>query len=184
MQKKQFSRETIHLDISAILLNLKKPDVNNFDKHRNENMKIFKSFQEVIDFAINEEIRAIKFYKILSDFVESPEMAEVLSDLALQELGHRKKLEAIKAGKIDFDNEEAGDLGITNHVEDIKPDAKMDYNDLLIIGMKKEEAARKLYVDLAKVAQTKELRDIFLKLSNEEAQHKMRFELEYDLRTF
>jgi rubrerythrin len=147
-------------------------------------MKIFKSFQEVIDFAINEEIKAMKFYKILADFVESPEMADVLSDLSLQELGHKIRLEAIKAGEINFDNDEAGDLGITDHVEDIKPDAKMDYNDMLIIGMKKEEAARRLYIDLAKVSQTKEIRDIFLKLSDEEAQHKMRFELEYDLRTF
>jgi rubrerythrin len=39
-------------------------------------------------------------------------------------------------------------------------------------------------MDLAKAAQTREIRDIFLKLANEEAQHKMRFELEYDLRTF
>lgn len=147
-------------------------------------MRVFKSFREVIDFAINEEIRAIMFYKMLSDFVEQPEMAEVLSDLALVELGHRKKLEAIKAGKIILKDEEIGDLGVTSHVKDVKPDAKMDYNDLLVIGMKKEEAARKLYIDLSKVSHTKEIRDIFLKLAKEEAQHKMRFELEYDLRTF
>ena len=147
-------------------------------------MKVFKSFQEVIDFAINQEIKAFKFYKILADFVEQPEMAEALSDLALQELGHKKKLEAVKAGQINFDDEEISDLGITNYVEDVLPDAKMDYIDLLRIGMKKEEEARKLYLDLAKVAQTKEIRDVFLKLSKEEAQHKMRFELEYELRTF
>lgn len=147
-------------------------------------MKVFKSFQEVIDFAINEEIKAIKFYKILADFVEQPEMAEVLSDLALQESEHKTKLEAIKAGKINFNDEDVGDLGITNLVDDIKPDARMDYNDLLIIGMKKEEAARRLYIDLANAAQAKDIRDNFLKLSKEEAQHKLRFELEYELRTF
>lgn len=147
-------------------------------------MKVFISFHEVIDFAINEELKAMKFYKILADFVESPEMSEVLSDLALQELGHKIRLEAIKTGEVNFDNDEVGDLGISDHIEDIKPDAKMDYNEMLIIGMKKEEAARRLYMDLAKVSQTNEIRDIFLKLSNEEAQHKMRFELEYDLRTF
>ena len=147
-------------------------------------MKVFKSFQEVIDFAINEEIKAMKFYKMLSDYVEEPEIAEALYDLALVELGHRKKLEAIKAGKIILKDEEIGDLGISNQVEDIEPDAKMDYIDLLKIGMKKEEAARKLYVELAIAAQTEEIRETFLKLANEEAQHKMRFELEYDLRTF
>ena len=147
-------------------------------------MKEFESFQEVIDFAINEEIKAMKFYKMLSDYVEEPEIAEALYNLAKVESGHRKKLEAIKAGWITLENEEVGDLGITSQVEDVEPDAKMDYIDLLKIGMKKEEASCKLYIDLAKKTQIKEIRDIFLKLANEEAQHKMRFELEYDLRTF
>ena len=147
-------------------------------------MRVFNSFQEIIDFAINQEIRSIKFYKMLSDFVEQSEIAEVLSDLALVELGHMKKLEAIKAGKIILKEEEAGNLGIVSHVEDTEPDARMDYIDLLKIGMKKEETSRKLYTDLAKTIQTMEIQNIFLKLANEEAQHKMRFELEYDLRTF
>ena len=147
-------------------------------------MKAFKSFREVIDFAITEEIKAFKFYKILADFVEQPEMAEALSDLALQELEHRKKLETVKEGRINLNDEEVGDLGVTNHVEDVTPDAKMDYIDLLIIGMKKEEQARRLYIDLARVARTNEIRDIFLQLSKEEAQHKLRFELEYELMTF
>ena len=147
-------------------------------------MKTFKSFNEVMDFAIDSEIEAVNFYKILADFVEKPEMAEVLLDLALQESGHKAQLEAVKAGSIVIDDQEVGDLGITNKVKDVEPYAKMNYVDLLVIGMKKEEAARKLYTDLATVAQTREIRDIFLKLAQEEAEHKMRFELEYDLSTF
>lgn len=147
-------------------------------------MKTFKSFNEVMDFAIDSEIEAVNFYKILADFVEKPEMAEVLLDLALQESGHKAQLEAVKAGSIVIDDQEVGDLGITNKVKDVEPYAKMNYVDLLVIGMKKEEAARKLYTDLATVAQTQEIRDIFLKLAQEEAEHKMRFELEYDLTTF
>lgn len=147
-------------------------------------MKTFKSFNEVMDFAIDSEIEAVNFYKILADFVEKPEMAEVLLDLALQESGHKAQLEAVKAGSIVIDDQEVGDLGITNKVKDVEPYAKMNYVDLLVIGMKKEEAARKLYTYLATVAQTQEIRDIFLKLAQEEAEHKMRFELEYDLTTF
>ena len=147
-------------------------------------MKTFKSFNEVMDFAINSEIEAVNFYKMLADFVEKPEMAEVLLDLALQESGHKAQLEAVKAGSIVIDDQEVGDLGITNKVKDVEPYAKMNYVDLLVIGMKKEEAARKLYTYLATVAQTQEIRDIFLKLAQEEAEHKMRFELEYDLTTF
>lgn len=151
---------------------------------RSRQMKTFKSFDEVMDLAINAEMETVNFYRILADFVEKPEKADVLSGLALQESEHKAKLEAIKAGRIALDEEEVGDLGITDHVEDVKPYAKMNYVDLLVVGMKKEDTARKLYTDLATVAQTQELRDIFLMLAQEEAEHKMRFELEYDLTTF
>lgn len=147
-------------------------------------MKTFKSFNEVMDFAINAEIEAVNFYQLLADFVEKPEMAEVFSGLALQESQHKTKLQAVKAGSIVIDEQEVGDLGITDHVEDVEPYARMNYVDLLVVGMKKEEAARKLYSDLATAAQTQEIRDIFLKLAAEEAEHKLRFELEYDLTTF
>ena len=147
-------------------------------------MKKFSSVDEVLDFAINSEIEAQDLYKKLADFVEKPEMAEVLSDLALEELRHKIKLEAVKAGEIEIDEEEVGNLGIADNAEDVIPDAKMSYLDLLVMGIKREEAARKLYTDLAKITQGRELRDIFLKLAQEEANHKLRFEIEYDLMTF
>ena len=147
-------------------------------------MKTFKSSNDIMDFAIDAEIEAVNFYRMLADFVEKPEMAEMLSDLALQESDHKVKLEAIKAGRTAIDEDETGDLGIVNDVEDVEPYAKMNYVDLLVVGMKKEEAARKLYTDLAAIAQTQEFRDTFLRLAQEEAEHKVRFELEYDLTTF
>ena len=147
-------------------------------------MKKFRSVDEILGFAINSEIAAHNFYMELADFVEKPEMAEVLSDMALEELGHKAKLEAVKAGKIGINEEEVGNLGIADNVEDVIPDAKMNYIDLLVVAMKKEEAARKLYTDLARIAQEQKVRDIFLKLAQEEANHKLRFEIEYDLTTF
>ncbi|UCE46455.1 MAG: hypothetical protein JSW47_12625, partial [Phycisphaerales bacterium] len=111
-------------------------------------------------------------------------MAKVLSDLASEELEHKAKLEAVKAGEISIDGEVVGNLGITSHVKDVEPYAKMSYVDLLVVGMKKEETSRKLYADLATIAWKHELKDIFLKLAQEEAEHKLRFEIEYDLMTF
>ena len=147
-------------------------------------MKKFRSVDEVLDYAIKREIEAQNFYMKLADFVEKPEMAKVLSDLASEELEHRETLEAIKAGEICIDEEEVDNLGITYHVKDIEHHPKMSYVELLIVGMKKEETSRKLYTDLATMAQEQELRDIFLKLAREEAKHKLRFEIEYDLITF
>jgi len=147
-------------------------------------IKKFRSVDEVLDFAIKREIEAQNFYMELADFVEKPEMAKVLSDLASEELEHKAKLEAVKAGEIGIDEEEVGKLDIAEYVQDVEQHPKMSYIDLLVVGMKKEEISRKLYTDLATIAQTRELRDIFLKLAQEEAKHKLRFEIEYDLMTF
>ena len=147
-------------------------------------MKTFRSVDEVLDFTINSEIEAHNYYMKLSEFVEKPEMSKMLSDIALEECGHKAKLEAVKAGEIEISEEEISNLGIVDNLEDVIPDAKMSYIDLLVLAIKKEEAARKLYTDLATIAKEQKLRDIFLKLAQEEANHKLRFEIEYDLVTF
>ena len=51
---------------------------------------------------------------------------------------------------------------------------------LILLAMKKEKAAYRLYLDLAMVAEAEELTDLFLALAREEANHKLRFEIEYD----
>jgi hypothetical protein len=111
-------------------------------------------------------------------------MAEVLSDLASVELRHKQMLESVKAGNVVLDPEEINGLGLAEKVKEIEPDAKMDYLELLILGMKREEQSRLLYTNLAAAAQNQQIKDIFLKLAREEAAHKLRFEMEYELRTF
>jgi rubrerythrin len=53
------------------------------DELRCRDMKKFRSVDEVLDFAKKREIEAHNFYMKLADFVEKPEIAKVLSDLAL-----------------------------------------------------------------------------------------------------
>ena len=48
------------------------------------------------------------------------------------------------------------------------------------MAMKAEKAAFKLYTDLAAATDDDGLKQIFLDLAQEEAKHKLRFELEYD----
>ena len=147
-------------------------------------MARFKSADDILDYAISREIEAHAFYLKLADMVEEPEMSKVFSDLASEELEHKARLQDIKAGKIEMDAEQVGNLGITDHVKDVEPHAKMSYMDMLIVGMKKEEKSRKLYTDLAAAMQERELKEIFMKLARDEAEHKLRFEIEYDLMTF
>jgi len=50
----------------------------------------------------------------------------------------------------------------------------------LIIAMKAEKAAYKLYNELATSIDDANVQEIFLGLAQEEAKHKLRFEIEYD----
>ena len=52
------------------------------------------------------------------------------------------------------------------------------------MAMKAEKAAFKLYNDLAEATDDENLRSVFLSLAQEEAKHKLRFEIEYDDRVF
>ena len=142
------------------------------------------SVNEILDFAIAREIEANKLYTDLAARVDNPAMRKVLEDFAEEELEHKKKLQDVKAGQVLLNSEEVGCLGIADYVVggEAKPD--MSYPDFLILAMKKEKLSYKLYLDLAEKTHNQELKDMFLLLSKEEAQHKLRFELEYDLTTF
>lgn len=52
------------------------------------------------------------------------------------------------------------------------------------MAMKKENRSYRLYTDLAAIAQNKQVKEMFLRSAQEEAEHKLRFEFEYDLTTF
>src|SRR4030042_5186129 len=111
--------------------------------NRGRDMRKFSSVEEVLDFAINREVEAQEFYIKLAGFVETPEMVKVLLDLVSEELEHKSRLEAVKAGKSGLDGDKVGNLGITEKVKKTGPNPKMNYLDLLILGMKKEEVAQR-----------------------------------------
>lgn len=116
--------------------------------------------------------------------VKNPELVKIIRKFATEEVEHKVKLEAVKAGEVAIEEEEVGNLNIADYVSNVEPHPNMDYRELLIVAMKKEKLSYKLYTDLAASAQTEQLKDFFLKLAQEEASHKLRFEVEYDLTTF
>jgi rubrerythrin len=140
----------------------------------------FESVEEVLDFAIEREIEARDFYMKLAQRMENPAMQKVFENFATEELGHKYKLEAIKRGEISIVPERVQSLNIADYVVDVDPQSDMDYADALVLAMRKEKAAYRLYLDLAAVGEDEKLTDMFLALAQEEAKHKLRFEIEYD----
>ena len=144
-------------------------------------MDNFKSIDEILEFAIENEIRAAKFYEELSDQAKTKSMKETFEKFSKEERGHEARLKKIKQeGKFKSSNKDIIDMKMSDYLVKSNVKGKMTYQDALILAMKREKAAYKWYKRLEKAAPTPELRKIFKKLANEEANHKMNFEIEYD----
>lgn len=145
-------------------------------------MEEFKTLQDILDFAIGKEEEAAALYADLAKRSKNREMAEVFTQFSREELGHKKKLQTIKgSNRVVIPEEKVQDLQIGDYLLDIdKSREDHNYQDALIIAMKEEKAAFKLYTDLAGKTDDPEAKGVFLMLAQEEAKHKLRFEIEYD----
>jgi len=144
-------------------------------------MSQWKSADEILDFAVKNEEEAAEFYTTLAGQTTSPALSKVFEGFALEERGHKAKLLGVKrSGKMEPATRQIVDLKIGDYLVDVEPGPNMDYQDALIVAMKLEKAAFRLYTDMAAATTDADLRSLLLSLAQEEAKHKLRFEIEYD----
>lgn len=141
-----------------------------------------RNYEEVLEYAISREVDANRFYLVLAERVDKPEMRKVFEDLAEEELEHKAKLEleVMKIGKTVAVEEMRG-LRTDEETVFGGPELDMDYKDMLMLAMEKEEASFRTYVNLVPNAQDEESREVLLAIAEEEVKHKLRFEVEYDM---
>ena len=140
-----------------------------------------KKFEEIIQFAIQREIESMSFYDRASKLVKHSGTKDLFLDYMKQEEGHKKKLEAVRVGKIQLGKiEKIPNLKISDYMveAELKPD--ISYGDILRIAMKREERSVKLYTDLNEKNQDETLRSLFTFLIQEESKHKYHIERLYD----
>jgi rubrerythrin len=140
-----------------------------------------KSVGQILDFAIMKEEEAAQFYNDLAAKMGQQHVGEVFRSFALEELGHKEKLLAVKKGDTSLlDHRRVADLGIGDSLVEIALSPHLEYKQALIVAMKAEKAAFRLYHDLASTTDDPNLKGVLLTLAQEEAKHKLRFEIEYD----
>jgi len=140
-----------------------------------------KNMDEILDFAIGREQAAHDFYMDIAKKMGGRGMKEIFVQFASEELGHKAKLKGIKEGKrLLPSSEKVMNLKIADYVVDVDPSSELDYQKSLILAMKREKSSYKLYTDLAEAVQDEDLARTFHALAQEEAKHKLRFEVEYD----
>jgi rubrerythrin len=141
----------------------------------------WQSIDDILDFAISEEQAAFEFYGRLAAQAAAPEMRATFRSFADEETKHKVRLQAIKLGGTLRPAEgRVVDLRIADYLVDVPASPNLDYRTALVLAMKKEKAAFKLYSDLAASTDDENVRATFRALAEEEARHKLHFELEYD----
>ena len=144
-------------------------------------MKEFSSINDILDFAINSEQKAVDFYVSLSQRFNDKVLKEAFVEFAKEEMGHKARLTQIKeTGLYEMKKEDVQDLKIADYVVRTEPTNDMSYEDALRLAMKREKAAYRLYLALAERAPNDGMKNLFNGLAQEEAKHKLRFEIEYD----
>ncbi len=136
---------------------------------------------KILDYAIEKEQDAADFYTELAGKMERPAMKDIFLGFAKEELGHKQKLTGVKQGqRLISAEKKITDLKIGDSLTEVELNPDLGYQDALILAMKAEKNAFRLYYDLAQATDDASLKQLFMALAQEEAKHKLRFEIEYD----
>ena len=142
------------------------------------------SIEELLEYAISREVEAYHFCLALAGRVDTPRMRKVFEDMAAEELEHKEKLELemIKMGKtMPARQMPEGRPDSDYIISDSDDPLDMDYTDMLLLGVEKEDAAFRIYVNLIPKVNDEEAREVLMALAQEEVRHKLRFKAEYDM---
>jgi len=143
----------------------------------------FKSFEELIQFAIEKEKEAILFYENASTQEPYSGGKETFLEFAMEEKKHKVLLDGFLKGdkKLgDYKFKWVPDMKRSDYMVDLKYEKGMAYPEMLRLAMKREEKALQLYNELASKAEKSEFVKVFKMLSQEEAKHKLKLEAIYD----
>ncbi|MGB5987652.1 MAG: ferritin family protein [Desulfobacterales bacterium] len=145
----------------------------------------FENLEQILNFAIEKEQSAREFYEDAAREESMSGVKEMLLEFADEERKHAQMLSELKnkgavKGISSYKFKWIPDMKRSNYLHDLEFTPGMPYNELLMMAIKNEEKALKLYNELLAQADTQPTHDLFKVLCQEEAKHKLKFETMYD----
>ena len=150
------------------------------------------SVNEVLTFAIRKEADAAAFYRMAAER-SNPGVKKTFEELAREEDGHKKKLEAMDLKKLErvkmkpakksasgLAQEPSPGMGIAEMFSDAPYSSDMSYAEVLRMAIKNEVASHTLYTSAAEAVSESGVKKVLLDFAKEESKHKMRLEKIYD----
>ena len=139
---------------------------------------------EILELAISREVESINLYLAMAEFFVKKEISKIFIEVANEEMKHKNdlELEVMKYGHTieteqDFANVSFSGSDLDDGI--IMPE--MDYKNFLTLAINKEDESFRFYVDMLPSITDHQSRDIVYSLAQEEARHKHRFEIEYEM---
>jgi len=145
-------------------------------------METFNSYEAILEFGILKERQANRFYLAMAQRVAHKGIGSLFEELAAEELEHKAKLELelMKVGRVVDTTPDTEEINSMDYIVSESPELDMDLTDALDLAVTKEDAAFRLYIDMASKARNEESRETILAMAQEEMRHKVRFEIERD----
>lgn len=134
----------------------------------------FENFEKIMEFAIEKEKEAIKFYEDLSSQEAYSAGKKTFLEFAAEERKHEKMLQNFTKDNIEhYDVKPVPNLKRSDYVVDISYSPGLPFQDILILAAKREEKALAFYTDFAERTESPEHKKVFQILAGEEAKHKL-----------
>ena len=138
--------------------------------------------EEIIKFAIGEEIKAAELYEKYAAIIQDAGAKRMLEEMALMERGHERKLRNFEETGRDTLAKigEIPDLQISDFLVEKELTEDSSIQDVFIFAMKAEQKAFELYTKLAELEVSTGTVRLFRELAEEERKHKLDLEGEYE----
>lgn len=139
------------------------------------------SVSDVVNFAIEKEEKAMRFYRECAERAKNPGIKEFFREMEAEEKSHREMLKNLDALNLDSVKlQKVENLKISDYLVEVTFSESGTYQEALIIAMKKEEKAMAFYAGWKDKCVDERASKLFQVLANEEEKHKRKLERLYD----
>lgn len=137
---------------------------------------------DVLDTAIQREREAYRFYTDLKGRVQDDSARQAIEFIAGEELKHEAFLLDYKGGKLGagaLQMRQAIHYKIAEYLDEPDVSENMSSQEVFLVAAHRESRSNLFYAELAALHDDADLKDMLLKMANEELKHKEKMEYLY-----
>jgi rubrerythrin len=141
-----------------------------------------KQLSEIIDLAIQREEEAYDFYMDIFNILEDPSIKDTVEFIAKEEKKHKAFLVNYREGEYGPDALRMTDVveyKISEYLEEPEITKETKREDVYLIASHREAKSHQFYTELANMHDENNVKEMLLKMANEELKHKEKMEYLY-----